>query len=43
MMMPIVMCKWCEYIGSGDTSDEQWSDVAGHELANHLKEIKEGE
>jgi len=39
--MPIVLCVWCEYIGSGDTIDDQWNDVERHERIKHRKEIAE--
>jgi len=29
--MPIVMCNYCEYVGQGETFDEQLSDVENHE------------
>lgn len=41
--MPIVMRKWCEYIGSGDEIEDQWGDVREHELKEHPKEIQEEE
>jgi len=34
-MMPIVLCVYCQYIGSGDDLDDQWEDVRRHERKEH--------
>jgi hypothetical protein len=41
--MPIVLCKYCEYVGSGDDLEDQWEDVRNHELKKHPEEVKEEE
>lgn len=29
--MPVVMCNYCEYLGQGDTFEEELADVEEHE------------
>ena len=29
--MPVIMCKWCHYLGQGKNMWEQYDDVIKHE------------
>jgi hypothetical protein len=39
--MPIVICKYCDYVGQGQTLEEKWDDAEKHEKSQHKKELKE--
>jgi len=38
--MPVIMCKYCEYLGQGKTYEDILNDVRIHELNEHLLEKK---
>ena len=39
--MPIAMCLFCQYVGSGEDQYDQWNDVEEHEKREHPDEVKE--
>ena len=39
--MPMIMCRFCEYVGSGDDALDWWNDVAEHERQKHPDQMRE--
>ena len=41
--MPTIICSYCEYVGQGDTYEEQILDVENHEIKCRAKPEEENE
>lgn len=37
----MIICIFCDYVGSGDSIEERWQNVKQHEEKEHSDELKE--
>lgn len=37
--MPVVICAFCEYMGEGNSLEEEYLDAQRHELNEHRAEL----